>query len=171
MTYTAYQKFPLVIVAKGKTSRCTEKFKENNCDCDQTMYMFSENGWTTVEVMKQYLNWLSKEMGNEPFALIIDCFKAHIDQTVKDLATKLQITLTIVPACGTGLYQPSTAKWIVKAKLRAEERVYGIVRDEGQIQDRYRLVLNALKNAWEAISPEALMSAWELPGLDKLMKT
>ena len=60
---------------------------------------------------------------------------------------------------------------IVKAKLRAQERVYGIVRDEGQIQDRYRLVLNALKNAWEAISPEALMSAWELPGLDKLMKT
>ena len=63
---------PLAIVAKGKTSRCEKKYL---VDIPNNLIAHSPSGWTTSEVMKEYLVWLWEKMGNKPFCLILDVFK------------------------------------------------------------------------------------------------
>ena len=111
-------------------------------------------------------------MDKKPFALIVDCFKAHVDQKVKNLVQKLHIDLIVVPACGTGKYQLLDRKifGIVKAKLRSIEACTGMVRTAEQQQLRHSHVLHEMEKAWNEVSDRALISAWGIPGLEKLMK-
>jgi len=168
-TCSETQKFPLIVIAKGKTERCTTKFKITGEV--QSEFFKSMNGWTTVSIMNQYLRWISAQMGGEPFALIVDCFKAHLNDEVKELAKELKIELIIVPACGTGLYQPLDRKifGIVKAKLRANENHKGIVKTQQEEKTRYSNVCRLMEEVWKEISDKALQSAWNIPGLKKLM--
>jgi len=168
-TCSATQKYPLIVVAKGKTDRCTAKFKiGGNVHCN---FFQSSNGWTNVSIMEQYLKWISFVMKAERFALIVDCFKAHINEKVKKLAENLGIELIIVPACGTGIYQPLDRKifGIVKAKLRSAENQKSIreLKDE---QSRYNIICQQMEKAWKEVSYKALQSAWNIPGLNTFMK-
>lgn len=45
-------------------------------------------------------------MNDEPFALVFDVYKSHLDKEVRKEAKRLGIKLIYVPACGTGKYQP-----------------------------------------------------------------
>ena len=139
-------------------------------DCNvKSEFFTSVNGWTTI--MEQYLKWISNQMQSKPFALIVDCFKAHLNQKVKNLAKSLGIELIIVPACGTGKYQPLDRKifGIVKEKMRVSEKHCGLVKNLEQEQLRFTILREELEKAWQEVSQEALQSAWNMPGLNKLM--
>ena len=60
-------------------------------------------------------------MGGDPFAFVLDVFRAHKDKRVLKLTEELKIELIFVTSCGTGLYQPLDRKifGIVKSKLRS----------------------------------------------------
>ena len=60
-----------------------------------------------------------------PFALVLDVFSSHREQTVKDYARNLGIELIFVPASGTGIYQPldRVIFGIFKKLLNQKERI------------------------------------------------
>lgn len=95
-------KIPLGLISKGKTKRCENKYGEEISD---ELITHLNNGWMTPVVMKTYLSWLRKKMGEGPIALILDVYRAHIEKSVKAHKRKLGIKLIFVPACGTGNYQ------------------------------------------------------------------
>lgn len=158
-------KIPLGVIAKGKTTRCEKKYGTENMD---EFITHSNSGWMTPAVMKAYLNWLSKKMGNGPFVLILDVYRAHIEKSVRDHASKLGIKLIFVPACATGIYQPLDRRLygIVKKQLISKDRKYEVASDH----ERWSTVLREMKEIWEELSEEAIRSAWEIPGLDDLKK-
>lgn len=45
-------------------------------------------------------------MNNEEFTFILDVYRSHITESVKNEAKKLGINLIFVPACATGWLQP-----------------------------------------------------------------
>ena len=152
------ERFPLCMIASGTTQKCEQKYyiKQSSDYC-----MHSKNGWTTAATMKKYLKWLSKQMKGEPFALILDVFKAHADKSVLKEAMKLKIQLIFVPACGTGRFQPldRVIFGILKSKLR-EKNVLS-----GDQKTRHSEIHARVDEIWEEISDRALEAAWDIPNL------
>ncbi|MBR4634431.1 hypothetical protein IKO50_05835 [bacterium] len=160
------QKFPLYCIAKGLSPVCEEKYG-NEMFTDKCVMDHSKSGWCTVDVMQRYLNWISLVMNKEPFALVLDIYRTHITQDVKNLAAKLNIELVYVPANGTGTYQPldRTIFGIVKQKLSSQE--YSLI-DVGNIKraEMFGVMHQRMIKAWQAISQSAIKVAWNIPDLD-----
>jgi len=164
--YDPNQRFPLFCIAHGTTEVCERKYQnvENECQMDH-----SESGWTTVEVMKDYLNWLSIEMKNQPFALVLDIYATHITKDVKDLASQLKIELIYVPANGTGEFQPldRTIFGIVKKELTSLH--YHMKYNEEGLKthkELYAQTHRQVNKIWNNISNKAIKSSWHMKGVE-----
>ena len=81
-----------------KTKRTEKKFYLQ--DTDDGMISHSPNGWMTAELMKTYLDWLARTMGPQKIAVILDVYKAHVNEEVRNNADSKNIELTYVPALG-----------------------------------------------------------------------
>lgn len=160
-TITYNEKLPLILLAKGKTDACCSKFRA----AKRAEAWPSKNGWVDEQIMIQYLNWLHTECADrKPCALVLDCYKAHRTDAVKEVAKDLGIELIYVPACGTSIYQPLDRRifGILKAHLRslAGSRIfYGT--------QRYETITNHLLIAWARISANARRAGWNIPGLNE----
>lgn len=163
------RRFPLYAIAKGKSEVCQRKY----CNTDPTKCQMdnSESGWDTVEVMENYLNWLSEEMQYKKFALVLDVYTTHIAERIKTYAQDLGIELIYVPANGTGIYQPLDRSifGIVKKKLSKKELQTSMIEAAETRKNLYAIVHGEVKKVWETISTAAINSAWDIPGLDDLI--
>lgn len=155
-------RFPLYIIAKGKSDVCEQKYKlEKNDD----LIRHSINGWTTADTMIDYLNWLSKLMNGEPCALLLDTYRAHMQKKVLDEANKLRIELIFIPPCGTGEYQ--LLDRYVFGVLKKQLRSYKIEITEDNNKERFRIVHQNVSEIWKSIHSSVIEKAWNIPGLDK----
>ena len=157
-------KFPLYCIAKGKTPTCEKKY--NNTDPNKSEMDHSDSGWCSVDVMKRYLNWISSQMGGQPFALVMDIYTTHIADSIKEEASNLNIECIYVPANGTGTYQPLDRKifGIVKKQL-AKAELHSSKTDTAQTKELYGIVHEEVIKIWNNISTSALNSAWDIPDL------
>ena len=155
------KRFPLYCIAHGKTEVCERKYQNDEARCQ--MY-HSESGWCSVEVMENYLSWLSFLMDDQPFALVLDVYPTHREEDIKAFAKTMEIELIFVPANGTGQFQPLDRRifGIVKKKLVATS-FYDLNCER---KDLYAEVHQRFLRIWENISDDAIKSAWEIPGLD-----
>jgi len=170
-TCSQVKKFPLIVIAKGKPCKRKQKKKKQVDENSPVTHFKSKSGWTDVDIMKSYIDWLQIQMNNQPCALIIDCFRAHTNEEVKNYAKGKKIEIILVPACGTGIYQPLDRKifGILKAKLRADESQKKLLQEEVEYKNRYKIIEEAMNAAWEEISEEAQISAWRMPGLSQML--
>ena len=84
-------KIPLYFIAKGKTQACEAS---QIGDVSPHMPAHSENGWTTAETFSGYLIFLRQHFNDDDeIHLILDSYKAHICETVRNLANALKIKL------------------------------------------------------------------------------
>lgn len=162
MTCTRNKIYPPIILAKGKTDKCTNKFKINESNVIEHYVWRSDYGWTDEDVMKRYLSFLHN-IHPEPCALVLDSFRAHITGNVLKTANDLGITIIQVPSNGTGKYQPLDRRifGIVKSRLRKDLGR----RNNGHTENRWSIALKCLLDAWSSITKDALASAWSIPGL------
>jgi hypothetical protein len=65
-------KFPLILVAKGKTARCYGQLGQR--DQFENEIWHSPSVWCTVPLIQQYLHWLRARIPGEPICLIMDQF-------------------------------------------------------------------------------------------------
>ena len=155
-----------MVIAKGKTKRTEKKFYLK--DTDDGMIMHSQNGWMTAELMKTYLDWLSRTMGPGKIALVLDVYKAHVNEEVRSYADSKNIELIFVPACGTGMLQPLDIRifGIVKEKLTEHQRLHPVPNNKL----RFKYIYKTMINIWQSINKKAFKEAWDIPGLPKQIR-
>jgi hypothetical protein len=71
-------KFPLILVAKGKTERCNEQLGRHEQYEYETWH--SPSGWCTLQLMRQYVGWLRGRIPGEPIRLVMDQYVIHTTQ-------------------------------------------------------------------------------------------
>ena len=148
------KKLPVWIIVKGKTRRCLVKM--GHVDAELT---FSENGWSTKDVMIKYLQWLSERSDGEPCCLVWDVYKAHLVDEVWQCANNLDIHIITVPANGTGAYQPLDHRifGILKSYARRE---FIRLKHLGQFDETDQMAARILCDCWNRISKEQIISGW-----------
>ena len=79
----------------------------------------------------------------------------------------MKIKLIFVPACGTGIYQPLDRRLfgILKKSLIKNDRNKFLKNPS----ERWKNIYKEVKDAWEGISEEAILSAWDIPRLNELI--
>ena len=159
---------PLVIF-KGKTNRCLAKsiYKDD----ENLILTYSNNGWINEEIMKQVLREIHKITNNKKTILILDKFKIHLLETIKDLATELNIELIFVPAGKTATHQPmdikingalkASGKYMNKEKYILDDKKKQITRDDCILK-----MLEAIGKLKKSTIINSFMCALELPPID-----
>ncbi|KAK8885701.1 hypothetical protein M9Y10_041153 [Tritrichomonas musculus] len=101
--------------------------------------------------------------------MILGCLATHKTPTILEKAFNLRFELIFIPANGTVFYQPLDRRifGILKSKLR---RFAGKEALSGK--KRFEIITSHLLEAWEMIkgNEKALTSAWNIPGLFKLVE-
>ena len=95
-------KLPPLLILKRKTLPKSEAFPKDVIDRAQ------EKGWITEELM---LEWLKTVCGrrtflNQPSMLVIDAFKGHLTDAVKNQLRKMNSELVVMPGGMTSVLQP-----------------------------------------------------------------
>lgn len=171
-TITLEQTLPLIILKKGKNRNKGLNTKLRSGDATELWYTNNNQGWVNEDIMLRYLDWLSINFTEGfPSVVVCDCYKAHLTPSVREKASSLNILLVVVPANGTGKFQPldRIIFGIIKAKLRALANT-----EIFSGENRFEMIYNHLTKAWSEITEKHLKAAWSIPGLkeriEKLMK-
>jgi hypothetical protein len=163
--YTGYgcisaagDKLPFWILTKGKTNRSHAKFGAT----PDVIIQHTPSGWTNDDMMVQYINWLSGNCQGEPLMLVLDVYKAHRTQKLRERARELNIELLFVPAGGTSLYQPLDRRVFGELKSRARHAFFQLAGQTGVQGATPEQAVTILTTCWAAISPENVRRAWEI---------
>ena len=169
-----YYKLPLFLISKGKTERSRLQFgnfmqKYPSCGIFQSI-----NGWSTKDVMINYLNWLRKtydetfadcegyEKGKTTIYLIWDCHASHRHEEVRSVARALSIELIFVPPGRTDEAQPLDLR--VFGALKASARAFWlkVLYYDKEATPTKAEAANVLATCWEQLSDDVFEDAWEL---------
>jgi len=92
-----------ILTAKGKTKLCLKKY-----DLDETKIQgtYSNNGWVNCGIIKIVLDKIYEYTKGQKSALLLDHFKSHCDDFIKEEAKNKNIKLIYVPKGLTYKYQP-----------------------------------------------------------------
>ena len=156
-------RIPLFIVAKGKTELCHQKYEFEEEEETEDYIFHSLNGWTTCNVMMEYLEWISKQMNEEPIALLLDSYKAHMKQSVIDFAKEHKIELIFIPPCGTSVYQPLDR--FIFGVLKQKLRSYDMDLNEACGPKRFQIIHKKVSDVFKEMNDNIIKKAWEIPGL------
>jgi hypothetical protein len=152
-------KFPLILIARGKTLRCHRQFGKH--PMFEYKIWHSESGWCTEGLMLSYLAWLRSTREDEPLCLVMDQYTTHTTDRVEAEADRLQIDLIYVPKGATGRYQPldRCTFGALKSKGRAKWlRYFG--EHYGNKCDK-EIAARLLLESWHELSEAAVLAGWD----------
>jgi hypothetical protein len=152
-------KFPLILIAKGRTLRCHKQFGQHAMFHHKIWH--SPSGWCTEELMISYLQWLRSTRENEALCLIMDQYPTHTTSDVEDEARRLGIDLIWIPKGATGRYQPLDRRTFgaLKSKGKAKWQKYFSEHYGGKCTRKIAALL--LLESWEELSEAAVLSGWD----------
>ena len=161
----AGDRLPLYMLAKGKTPKCTERYKESPhlrryFASHDLVIDFSPTGWSTHEVMKRYLKWLRDYTKEQRIFVVWDVHASHRNENVLQWARNHDIGVAFVPAGQTGTWQPLDRRIFGSLKARSQrilkERAVNETFEEHNIMN----AIGILVRAWREISEEEIRKAW-----------
>jgi hypothetical protein len=167
-----HYKIPLAIIAKGTTDRCLKQLGEHH---DHEYWLLhSKSGWSNTTVMEAYLQKL-REYYDTTFAndtnykvhdsaidLIWDCFAAHRNIEIREIAKRLNINLHFVPAGGTGDYQPLDVRVFGALKAIAKNEWYSRYTLNRDSPQNKASAVEILLMSWEKIDGAVINAAWDI---------
>jgi hypothetical protein len=159
-------KLPLLFIAEGKTHVVEET---QIGDIGEHWKAHTKTGWQTQESFLIYLELLRGYIrdgasGEDRIYLIIDLYKAHMTEAVRQRAHELNIELIFIPPGCTDELQPLDRKVFgpLKAKAKHQYRMgLRLGRERGKrqacqdmLQVWNELGENVIKSAWAHLIPE-----------------
>ena len=153
------KKFPLQIIATGKTGRCEkgqilQYLEENQNDIWAT---HSKSGWSTIETFSKYLENLRNLFGENPIYLVLDSYSVHRSIEIKSKADELKIELIFIPPGMTDRCQPLDLR--VFGTLKSiSRRLYRQAQNQ-ETRKKADAVVDIIR-AWKSISEELIISSW-----------
>jgi hypothetical protein len=149
-------KLPLWVILKGLTDRSLVK-----CGLHpKSILTHTDNGWTTENIMLEYLNWIHLKSDNQPCALISDVYASHRTDKVNAFAAEKGIELLFVPAGGTSRFQPLDVRIFGELKVRAREKFTRLAWARGEWEGTFDEAITILEQTWSMISPDNVKKAW-----------
>jgi hypothetical protein len=160
-TITAHnQKLPIVIIAKGKSADCMNKFLPEERRDFRICY--TQKGWTTADFMIQYLNFLKFQFPEKKLFLLMDQYPAHFHPSVKRQAETNNITLIPIPKGGTSKFQPLDRSIFGSLNTRGAHRWASKFLNRAKAVTKAEAV-ELLLECWDMITPEEIVKAWDIP--------
>jgi hypothetical protein len=164
---------PLILIAKGTTERCEEKFKQelaNHAARNRILFTHSINGWMTADVAKHYLSflrdWATSTGVTGDIVLLWDVFQAHKAKGVVEHAEALGIRLLLIPANGTNYYQPLDMAIYGELKRSAMARLadkhINACLEAAQTGFKIFETIDCILEAWCGITQDHVLRAWRL---------
>jgi hypothetical protein len=154
-------KLPLLLVAKGLTSRCHKQLGIGLSRRWPVCIAHSPSGWVTQAVFNIYLEFLRQQIPDGPLCLVLDQYPTHVSVPSTALAARLGIQVITVPKGATGTWQP------------LDRRIYGIMKssaharwarqfldDEIPVPTKARAAELALE-VWDSLSQDVILGAWD----------
>jgi hypothetical protein len=155
-------KLPLMVLGKGKSMVCTDKYKVEDNAFIKTFY--TESGWMREEAMLQYLYQVIIPAANgEPSALMLDCHSSHITQAVYDLATSHHVEMIIVPACMTSILSPLDVgiNAVLKATYSKNWRQMRLYSDVLTTADNWEQAMIQAEKSFNLVSKKCILSSFK----------
>lgn len=154
-------KLPLQFIAKGETPAVLDSQIGDVAYHNKT---FSANGWTTSETFKQYLMSVREYYGVEDtntVHILLDVFKAHVSDDVKQLASELNIKLYLIPAGMTDELQPLDKKIFGPMKTFARKLFRLRCKDNPNLKRTKKDACQDMVRAWERLHEELIIDSFE----------
>jgi hypothetical protein len=123
---------------------------------------YAPSGWSTEEIIIEYIGWLQNQVHSAPFVLIFDVYPAHDSLRVKQFAEENNIEILYVPAGGTSKYQPLDYRIFGKLKARARNRFQDFVINNLFADGTYEEALDIIEECWELIPEDHIHKAWQI---------
>ena len=104
------------------------------------------------------------QQGSEqgPLILILDVYRAHLTDDVKEFAKARHIELLFVPPGCTSLYQPLDRRVFGELKAAARREFNRLDRLTIKKGEEFRTSVGVLARCWKAITPENIRKAWKI---------
>ena len=154
-------KWPLFILAKGKTSRVEQS---QLGDISFHISDHSQSGWMTVDTFMHYLSKLRDlARHSDPLHLVCDVYPAHRTFQVRKHAESLQIVLHFIPAGLTDQWQPLDCKVFGCLKATAR-RVFRTAHPVGLSAAKItkEQATKSLIYAWDHLQTTIVEDAWSM---------
>ncbi len=154
-------KLPLQFIAKGETAAVIES---QIGDVGYHMRSYSSKGWTTSETFIQYITGIRNHYGwddKNTIHIILDLFKAHVTDKVKDAAKSLNIALHLIPAGMTDELQPLDKKIFGPLKTFARKLFHQRYQNSPEERRTKRDACQDMVRAWEKVTSEMIEESFE----------
>ena len=146
------------IIASGKTERCERSQILQNIENSNNIWTtHSQNGWSTIETFKEFLQNLRAYCGNNPIYLILDCYSVHRADAIKEKAKELNIELIFIPPGMTDRIQPLDLRIFGPLKS-ISKRLFRNSQNQGQRKKPD--AVSDLVTAWGLIKEDLIIQAW-----------
>ena len=161
----AGDRLPLYLLAKGKTPRCMDKYRNSpllrrHFASHSLAIDYSRTGWSDRGVMTRYLAWLRHLAGDRLINVMWDVHASHRHADVRDWASEHDVGLTFIPAGQTGTWQPLDRRIFGSLKARATRILNeSVIEESFEDHDMIRAI-SVLVRAWEEIGREEIQHAW-----------
>jgi hypothetical protein len=152
-------KLPLHILANGKTDVVQQSQLGDTHDC---WVDHSETGWQNTDTFCTYLLNLREFMGPGPIALVLDCYAAHRNDTVKVFARNLGIDLYFIPPGMTDEFQPLDRSVFGVVKSHAKRLFRGRYHDDPYAKRDKKIAVQDLIWSWHRLDPEIVRDGWSI---------
>ena len=154
-------KLPLFVIAKGSTS-VVETTQIGDIAPHFTHH--TPNGWMDAESFKRYLMLLRERcfQDDEIVFLIVDCYPAHCEQSVKETAEALNIELLYIPPGMTDKCQPLDRRIFGALKQKAKKYIYQKMSESPEQKIGMLGAVQVLVACWEGITLDLVHDAWSL---------
>lgn len=150
-------KFPIQFIAKGQTEQVLET---QIGDVGHHLRAYSENGWTNTNTFYQFLNHIRSHFeGEGEIHVILDLYKAHNNEEIKEAAEQLGIKLHFIPAGFTDKFQPLDAKIFAIIKAYIRHFVRQCLR-EGKVLSKLDAV-NWMVRSWEKLETSVVQESFD----------
>ena len=161
----AGDRLPLYLLAKGKTPRCMDKYRNSpvlrrHFASGSLTIDYSRTGWSDRGVMTRYLAWLRELAGNRLINVMWDVHASHRHADVRDWASAHSVGLTFIPAGQTGTWQPLDRRLFGSLKARATRILNESMIDESFEDHDMNRAISVLVQAWQEMGREEIRNAW-----------
>jgi hypothetical protein len=151
---------PLVLVAKGRTTRCYQQFGNHEQVSHEIWH--SHNGWCTEGLILQFLGWLRTQIAAPEVCLLFDQFGPHDTRSIHHEASRLNIHLVFVPKVGTGRYQPLAMRTFGALKSKGRTKWAGHYQENPGIVCTRETAADLLLTSWTELDQSCILAAWDL---------
>ena len=153
-------KLPLMFIAEGQTEK-VEKTQLGDVDYHWTTH--SDNGWITEESFIKYLMHVREHFfDDDTIHLLLDIYKAHCTEKVKEMAQVLNIQLHFIPAGMTDEMQPLDRSIFGPFKAMSRK----LFRERNNLGQPIKITKSEacsdIIRAWDSVKIDSIREAWSI---------